>query len=82
MKRRILMSLLSIVLLNTLVSLAAGTTTKPNIIIVITDDQGYGDLASRGNPIIKTPNLDKLHDEAIRFTNFHVSSASTEQSNK
>ena len=46
---------------------------KPNIVIVITDDQGYGDLGSRGNPIIKTPNLDKLHDEAIRLTNFHVS---------
>lgn len=45
----------------------------PNIVVVITDDQGYGDLASRGNPIIKTPNLDKLHDESIRFTNYHVS---------
>ncbi len=46
---------------------------KPNIVLVITDDQGWGDLASRGNPIIHTPNLDKLHDEAVRFTNFHVS---------
>ena len=52
---------------------AADNSRKPNIVIVITDDQGYGDLGSRGNPIIKTPNLDKLHDEAIRLTNFHVS---------
>lgn len=46
---------------------------KPNIVLVITDDQGYGDLASQGNPHIATPNLDRLHDEAVRFTNFHVS---------
>ena len=45
---------------------------KPNVIFVLTDDQGYGDLACHGNPIIKTPNLDALHDESIRFTDFHV----------
>jgi arylsulfatase A-like enzyme len=38
----------------------------------MTDDQGYGDLACHGNPIIKTPNLDALHSESVRFTNFHV----------
>ena len=73
MKRRILTSLLAVVALFASVSLAVGSEKKPNIIIVITDDQGYGDLASRGNPIIKTPNLDRLHDEAVRLTNFHVS---------
>lgn len=41
--------------------------------MVITDDQGYGDMGNRGNPIIKTPNLDRLHDESVRFTNYHVS---------
>ena len=51
----------------------AANDDKPNVIIVITDDQGYGDLSGRGNPIIKTPNLDKLAEESIRFTNFHVS---------
>lgn len=45
---------------------------KPNVILIMTDDQGYGDLACHGNPIIETPNLDKLHSEAVRFTNFHV----------
>ncbi len=45
---------------------------KPNVILILTDDQGYGDLASHGNPLISTPNLDKLHDESVRFTNFHV----------
>lgn len=46
---------------------------RPNIIIVMTDDQGYGDLSCHGNPILKTPELDKLHAESVRFTDFHVS---------
>jgi len=44
----------------------------PNVILIMTDDQGYGDLACHGNPIIKTPNLDDLYAESIRFTDFHV----------
>ena len=47
--------------------------SKPNVIIVITDDQGTNDLACLGNPYIKTPNLDKLYGESVRFTNYHVS---------
>jgi arylsulfatase A-like enzyme len=46
---------------------------RPNIIFVLTDDQGYGDLSCHGNSVLKTPNLDRLHDEAVRFTDFHVS---------
>jgi len=46
---------------------------QPNIIFLLTDDQGYGDLSCHGNPILKTPNLDRLHDEGVRFTDFHVS---------
>ena len=45
---------------------------KPNVILVLTDDQGYGDLACHGNSRIKTPNLDDFYNESIRFTNFHV----------
>ena len=45
---------------------------KPNIILIITDDQGYGDLGCHGNKIIQTPNLDRLYTESVRFTNFHV----------
>lgn len=45
---------------------------KPNVILIVTDDQGYGDLACHGNPIINTPNMDKLHSESVRLTNFHV----------
>jgi arylsulfatase A-like enzyme/glucose/arabinose dehydrogenase/azurin len=54
-----------------------GTKRSPNVIIVMTDDQGYGDLACHGNPILKTPNLDRLHGESIRLTDFHVSSFCT-----
>ncbi|MEX0986104.1 MAG: arylsulfatase [Bacteroidales bacterium] len=45
---------------------------KPNIIIIMTDDQGYGELSCYGNPVLKTPELDWLHDNSIRFTDFHV----------
>ena len=45
---------------------------SPNVIVVLTDDQGYGDLSVHGNPVLETPNLDKLHAESIRFTDFHV----------
>jgi arylsulfatase len=47
--------------------------SRPNIIIILTDDQGYGDLSCHGNPILKTPNIDRLHAEGVRFTDFHVS---------
>jgi arylsulfatase A-like enzyme len=45
---------------------------RPNIILIMTDDQGYGDLACHGNSVIQTPNLDKIFAESVRFTNFHV----------
>ena len=38
---------------------------KPNVILVITDDQGYGDIAAHGNKMIKTPNLDSLHSLSL-----------------
>ena len=45
---------------------------QPNVILIMTDDQGYGDLSCHGNPTQKTPNLDRLHAESVRFTDFHV----------
>jgi arylsulfatase A-like enzyme len=45
---------------------------SPNVILILTDDQGYGDIAAHGNPILKTPHLDKLHAESVRLTDFHV----------
>jgi len=50
-----------------------GTRTKgPNVVLVMTDDQGYGDLGCHGNPVIQTPNLDRLHAQSVRLTDFHV----------
>ncbi|TWU47023.1 alpha-L-fucosidase [Rubripirellula reticaptiva] len=46
---------------------------QPNVIVVMTDDQGYGDLSCHGNPILETPNIDKLYAESVRMTDFHVS---------
>ncbi|MBM4076341.1 MAG: arylsulfatase, partial [Planctomycetes bacterium] len=47
--------------------------SRPNIVFVLTDDQGYGDLSAHGNPLLQTPHLDRLHREGRRFTDFHVS---------
>ncbi|MDA1069219.1 MAG: arylsulfatase [Verrucomicrobia bacterium] len=47
--------------------------SRPNVVFVMTDDQGYGDLACTGNPILQTPFLDALHNESVRFTDYHVS---------
>ncbi len=44
----------------------------PNVIVLLTDDQGYGDLSCHGNPVLRTPNLDRLHAESIRLEDFHV----------
>jgi arylsulfatase A-like enzyme len=44
----------------------------PNVLLILTDDQGYGDLGCHGNKTIHTPNLDRLHAQSTRLTNFHV----------
>ena len=51
---------------------AATLLAKPNIVLVITDDQGYGDLGCHGNPVIKTPHIDSLAGESSGLTNYHV----------
>ena len=52
---------------------ALAAPARPNVILIMTDDQGYGDLACHGNPVLKTPHLDRLYAESVRFTDFHVS---------
>jgi hypothetical protein len=63
-------AILPLLLISTaLAGLAQGTDPtgrRPNIIFILTDDQGYNDMAAHGNPILKTPNLDRLRTEAIR----------------
>lgn len=48
------------------------TSSRPNIIVILTDDQGYGDLGSYGSQTIRTPNIDQLANEGIKFTDFYV----------
>src|SRR5215208_1482919 len=55
------------------VAVSISAAERPNIILVMTDDQGYGDLGCTGNPVLKTPNNDRFYQEAFRFTEFHVS---------
>lgn len=69
MMRRILLSCLCL----TGVAFADLAGSKPNILFILTDDQGYGDLSAHGNPVLKTPHLDKLRGESVRFTDFMVS---------
>lgn len=51
----------------------AVAATKPNFVLVITDDQGYGPVGAHGHPWIRTPNLDTLFSQSVRFTRFLVS---------
>ena len=53
-------------------ALPAAAADRPNVLIVMTDDQGLGDFSFTGNPTLKTPNLDRFAAEAVRFTDFHV----------
>ncbi|HZL28773.1 MAG TPA: sulfatase-like hydrolase/transferase [Acidobacteriaceae bacterium] len=57
----------------TALPLAATTKKPPNVVFVLLDDVGYGDLACLGNPVIKTPNIDDLYSRSARFTDFHAS---------
>ena len=76
MKRLTLLGLLfwcGMITLPSASGVSAAQMRRPNIILILTDDQGYGDVGRHGNPILQTANLDRLHDESVRFTDFHVS---------
>ncbi|PWJ58038.1 arylsulfatase A-like enzyme [Dyadobacter jejuensis] len=64
--------ILAIAVLMVLVKGLAASAQQPNVVFVLTDDQGYGDIAAHGNPYIKTPHLDELYHNSIRFTDYHV----------
>ncbi|WP_339922109.1 arylsulfatase [uncultured Cyclobacterium sp.] len=61
--------------LSSLIACKSGEKEKirPNVLIILTDDQGWGDLSFTGNPNLKTPNIDKLGVEGISFDKFYVS---------
>jgi len=49
-----------------------GLISKPNVVFVLTDDQGYGDLSCNGNPWLKTPNIDAFQEQSVRLEDFHA----------
>src|SRR5690606_19005454 len=51
---------------------AQESNRNPNIIVIFTDDMGYGDIGAFGHPTIRTPNLDQMAFEGQRWTNFYV----------
>jgi len=57
--------------------IASAKQLRPNVIVVLSDDQGYADFSCHGNPVLKTPFLDKLYGESVRFGNFHVAPVCT-----
>ncbi len=64
---------LSPVLMGMAKPVSSPSNNYPNVVMVISDDQGYGDLGCYGNKIVKTPNLDELYKKSTRLTNFIVS---------
>lgn len=55
-----------------LLPIAKTLATQPNVVLIVTDDHGYGDVSCHGNPYLDTPNLDRLHDEGISLDDYHV----------
>jgi arylsulfatase A-like enzyme len=72
MKIKLATTLLCLCGLSFCTQAAPAPASKPNVLIVLTDDQGMGDFSCYGNPVLKTPNLDRLREQCVRFTDFHV----------
>ncbi len=51
----------------------SGAARRPNVVLILTDDQGYGDLSVHDNPYLKTPNIDRLAGQGVEMTRFYVS---------
>ena len=53
------------------------TDSRPNVVLILTDDQGVGDLGITGNPVLETPNIDRLARESVSLSTFYVSPVCT-----
>src|SRR5690606_26629657 len=53
----------------------AQSADPPNVVIILADDLGYGDLSSYGHPLIRTENLDSMADEGVRLTSFYAAAS-------
>lgn len=63
---------IALLLLGTTLPVTAADAERPNVIVIMTDDQGMGDFSYFGNPVLKTPNMDAVAHSAVRLTDFHV----------
>lgn len=73
MKLSLMSCLVAALGLSTVAS-ASDAPRKPNVLLILTDDQGYGDLSIHGNPHLSTPHIDRLGREGVRFDRFYVNS--------
>ncbi len=73
MKKRWLFKILTPFLVLTLLAGCRQKMKRPNIILILTDDQGYGDVSAHGSPDVSTPNMDKLKSQGISLDDFQVS---------
>ncbi|WP_073124299.1 arylsulfatase [Reichenbachiella agariperforans] len=71
--KRLLRILLGVLVVGSVWSCEKAGVNPPNIVLVVSDDQGYGDVGVHGNTAIHTPNMDALHLQSTRLTDFHVS---------
>ncbi len=71
--KNILLIIMMGLLLGTPAGVHAAERARPNIILVMPDDVGYGDYACLGNPIMRTPSVDAFKKQSLLFTQFHVS---------
>ncbi len=68
----LLTALLAVIPINTVSSAETAKGQPPNILLILTDDQGYADVGVNGHPVLKTPNMDRLATEGLRFTQFQA----------
>ncbi len=71
-RREILLTMLVVLSGGLGMTFADEPLSKPNVLIVMTDDQGLGDFSFAGNPVLKTPHLDEFAGQSVRLADFHV----------
>ena len=67
--------ILALTVLLVLASSRATAQTRPNVVLIYADDLGYGDVSAYGARRLKTPNIDRLAHEGLRFTDAHTTAA-------
>jgi len=73
MKKNSILKSVCMLFIATFICSCSGKKEQPNIILIVTDDQGYGDISANGSPDVATPNMDKLKSQSISLEDFQVS---------